>query len=75
MIDLVIRNGILVTPRGIIRADLGVNDAMISAIGTKLSGRNEIDASEKLVFPGVIDAHTHMAAENYGISSRRDRSS
>jgi len=72
VIDLVIRNGILVTPRGIIRADLGVNDAMISAIGTKLSGRNEIDASEKLVFPGVIDAHTHMAAENYGISSSDD---
>ncbi|MEA1870980.1 MAG: dihydropyrimidinase, partial [Candidatus Bipolaricaulota bacterium] len=26
----------------------------------------------KLVLPGVIDAHTHMAAENYGISSSDD---
>ena len=72
MIDLVIRNGLLVTPCGVIRADLGINDAMIAVIGTKLCGRNGIDASGKLVFPGVIDAHTHMAAENYGIASSDD---
>ena len=72
MMDLVVRGGSIVTPHGIIRADLGIAAERIVAIGLGLSGRDEIDASGKLVLPGVIDAHTHMAAENYGIASSDD---
>ena len=72
MMDLVVRGGSIVTPHGIIRADLGIAAERIVAIGLGLSGRDEIDASGKLVLPGVIDAHTHMAAENYGITSSDD---
>ncbi len=67
-----VRGGSIVTPHGIIRADLGIAAERIVAIGLGLSGRDEIDASGKLVLPGVIDAHTHMAAENYGIASSDD---
>ena len=72
MMDLVVRGGSIVTPHGIIRADLGIAAERIVAIGLGLSGRDEIDAFGKLVLPGVIDAHTHMAAENYGIASSDD---
>jgi dihydropyrimidinase len=70
--DLVIRKGTLVTPDVVLQADLGIDGERIVAIGRDLSGRDEIDASGKLVLPGVIDAHTHMAAENYGVASSDD---
>lgn len=72
MMDRVIHGGTLVTPHGVVNADLGIRGGKIAAIGNKLAGEETIDARGKLVFPGVIDAHTHMAAENYGISSSDD---
>jgi dihydropyrimidinase len=72
MMDLAIRGGTIVTPHGVFQADIGIKGERIVAIGLDLSGRDEIDASGKLVLPGVIDAHTHMAAENYGIASSDD---
>lgn len=72
MIDLVVRGGTIVTSHGTVQADVGIRGERIIAIARELTGRETIDASGKLVFPGVIDAHTHMAAENYGISSSDD---
>ena len=70
--DLVIKNGALVTPQGTVRADLGIVDEKIAAVGLDLKGTREIDASGKLVFPGVIDAHTHMALPVAGTRSSDD---
>ncbi len=72
MIDLVIRGGTVVIPHDTVQADIGIQEERIIAIGRELIGRETIDAFGKLVLPGVIDAHTHMAAENYGISSSDD---
>jgi len=72
MIDLVIRGGTLVTSHGTIQADIGIQGELIVAIGRGIISKETIDASGKLVFPGVIDAHTHMAAENSGIISSDD---
>jgi allantoinase len=60
--DLIIRNGMLVTPTGLRQADLAVADERIVALEPELSGtsREEIDARGLHVFPGVIDAHLHF---------------
>jgi dihydropyrimidinase len=72
MMDLVVRGGTIVTPYGVFQADIGIKGERIVAIGLDLSGQDKIDAFGKLILPGVIDAHTHMAAENYGVASSDD---
>ena len=63
MLDLVFVGGEVIdgTGRPGIRADLGVRDGRIAAIGD-LSGvecRERVDARGKVVCPGFIDMHTH----------------
>ena len=58
--DLVIKNGIVVTPEGQFKADVGVQGERIAAVATGLSGAVELDASGKYVLPGAIDAHVHF---------------
>ncbi len=72
MYDLVVKNGTLVTPQGTVEADLGIVGEKIVAVGLNLAGKSEIDVSEKLVLPGVIDAHTHMALPVAGTRSSDD---
>ena len=58
--DIVIRGGTLVTPGGIVLADLGITGETIAAIGDGLAGRQVIDATGKLVIPGAVDPHVHL---------------
>jgi dihydropyrimidinase len=59
--DLVIRGGRVATSDGVTSADLAVRDGVIATLGRGLGpGRNEIDASGKLVVPGGVDAHCHI---------------
>lgn len=62
MTDLVVAGGTLVTPAGPLRAELAVAAGRISAIGPDLprAGAEVIDATDRLVLPGVIDVHTHV---------------
>lgn len=67
MADLVIRNGNLVTPTGIVAGGLAIEEGKIAAIGTDANlprGEREMDLSGKLVFPGAIDAHTHPGGKH-----------
>jgi N-acyl-D-amino-acid deacylase len=62
MHDLVIRGGTLVDGSGNPRfvADVSVDGSHITAIGPNLgAGREEIDATGKIVAPGWVDIHTH----------------
>jgi N-acyl-D-amino-acid deacylase len=63
MFDLVIKGGRVIDGSGSpwFRADIGIEGDRIAAIG-QLSGvatQRTIDAADRLVTPGLIDAHTH----------------
>ena len=70
--DLAIRGGTVITPMTTEAGDVGIDGETIAAIGRDLRGAKEIDASGKLVLPGVIDAHTHMALPVGGTRSSDD---
>ncbi len=59
MLDLVIKNGTLITAEATYQADLAIRGERIAAIGEDLAGTTEIDASGKLVLPGAVDVHVH----------------
>jgi len=61
--DLIIKNGTIVTSSESYIADIAIKDGKVVAIGTGFSeeGADVVDASGKLVLPGAIDAHTHLA--------------
>src|SRR5215469_9610505 len=60
--ETILRGGTLITPDGESRTDIGIAEEKIVALGKELSGsaRNEIDARNLHIFPGVIDAHVHF---------------
>jgi N-acyl-D-amino-acid deacylase len=60
--DIVIRNATVIDGSGAPRylADIGLNGAVIAAIGRDLpKGARELDATGLVAAPGFIDAHTH----------------
>ena len=66
MIDLVVRNGRVVTPAGVIQGGVGVAGETIVAVGadgTLPPARRTIDARQQYVLPGLIDAHVQMGSE------------
>ena len=61
-IDLAVRGGTIVTAGGSTRADVGVEAGRIAAVGDVPRAERELDASGKLVLPGCVDLHTHLAS-------------
>jgi len=61
MYDLVIRGGSVATADGVLFTDVAVLGERIAALGTGLDGQEVIDATGKIVLPGVIDPHVHFA--------------
>ena len=60
--DLLIRHAIVVTPEGLLTADLAVAEGQIVGLDPELTGSaaEEIDARGLHIFPGLIDAHVHF---------------
>lgn len=60
--DLVIKNGTLVTPRGEQLLEIGICGGKIAELSPQIISDDSptIDAAECLIFPGLIDPHTHM---------------
>lgn len=60
--DLIIAGGTIVTGQGIQSGDVAVKDGKIAAVGKGIDREGYqqiIDASGKLIFPGIIDVHVH----------------
>jgi dihydropyrimidinase len=59
--DLLIKNGTIVTAKESFLGDIAVKDGKIVCIGVDLDmdADEVVDATGKLVLPGAIDAHTH----------------
>ena len=73
--DLLIKNGTVVTEKEMFKADIAVKDGKIALIGSDLSdiaADKVVDAAGKLVLPGAIDAHTHLAFPFGGTTSSDD---
>ena len=55
--DLVVKDGTIVTASDIYQADVGVEGEKIAFIGHGLSGREVVDATGHYVFPGFVDVY------------------
>jgi len=63
MEDVVIKNGLVVTPIGIIKGGLAVTGGKIMQVTSDEllpKADSEVDAGGNLVLPGVIDPHSHL---------------
>lgn len=74
MYDLVIKNGTIITAYSSFPADIAVKDGKISAISSNIEddAAEIVDAKGKLVLPGAIDPHTHLAMPFGGTVSADD---
>ncbi len=61
-LDLIIRNGSVITPSGVMRTEIGIAEGRIVALESQVHGtaKETINAEGLHVFPGVIDAHVHF---------------
>ncbi len=65
----VIRNGWIhdMVTREPYQADIQIQDGKIQAIGKDLTDDCVIDAAGKHIYPGFVDAHSHLGLAGYGI--------
>lgn len=61
-LDLVLTGGRVVTPWGVVDADVGVSGGKIAALGTGLAGRasETVHCKGLMVLPGAIDSQVHF---------------
>jgi dihydropyrimidinase len=70
----VVKGGRVVTPDGVIEADVGIDGEKIGAVAPDLAanGADVVDASDHLVIPGVLDVHVHLELPFCGTVSADD---
>lgn len=76
-VDLIVRGGTVVTPRGRGPLDIAASDGRIVAIARRgdlgTSAAQEVDATGRYVLPGVIDGHVHF--RDPGLTHKEDMGS
>ena len=74
-LDLIIRGGTVATAGGAVDCDVGIRDGRIAALADEIAGNGAevIDARGRLVLPGGIDSHCHIAqVSSAGIETTDD---
>ncbi|AFH62570.1 allantoinase [Paenibacillus caseinilyticus] len=67
--DLIVRGGRVVLPDGVRAAEIGIKDGKIAAVAERLDAEGDcevLDASGRVVMPGMIDAHVHLNEPGLG---------
>lgn len=78
MFDKVVKGGQVVTPTGVVNADVAIRGEKIAAVGEglaaagKRNGAKIIDAKGHYVIPGVLDVHVHLDLPFCGTTSSDD---
>lgn len=60
---MVLKDGTVVTPKGVLKGGVAIADGKIVAIGPDASlpaGRRELKLEGKILFPGLFDPHVHF---------------
>jgi dihydropyrimidinase len=74
--DKIVHGGLVATPAGLVKADIGIRGERIAAIGENLAKQAEagtlIDAKGHYVIPGVLDVHVHLELPFCGTVSSDD---
>ena len=62
MLDLIIKNGLVILENETVQTEVGIKDGKIVQIGHQLGESTEtIDATGLIVSPGMVDAHVHIS--------------
>ncbi|MHA1938552.1 MAG: dihydroorotase [Candidatus Thorarchaeota archaeon] len=67
-VDLIIKDGTIFTPSGVMRCNIAVDDSKIVSLVSDSKSPNAdriIDCAGKLVLPGIIDPHVHFRDPGY----------
>lgn len=75
VVDLVIKNGMVVAPGGAQKTDVAVEGEKILAVGGAScfpEAKKVIDAADKILIPGGIDTHSHFELYFMGVKSPED---
>ena len=73
--DTIIKNGTVVTAMDTFKSDIGIVGGKITDLAASLPAENAgkvIDATDRLIFPGGIDVHTHLDMPFGGTTSADD---
>ena len=63
--DLAIRGGLVATATETFHADIGIRDGRIATLAESITDADDVlDATGRIVMPGGIEAHCHIAQES-----------
>lgn len=68
MYDLILKNGLVVSPSSTVACDVAIQDGKIAALGSfcQSEAKRVIDAGGKYLLPGGVEAHMHCQAPFQG---------
>lgn len=69
MLDIIVKGGIVVSPEGMDRIDVGIKDGKVVLLGHQErfpEAASIVDADGRYILPGLIDPHTHLGVEFMG---------